>query len=234
MTSYHGGKQKIGKAVADAIYDSVDEESDFRLKGYCEPFCGMLGVYQHIMEMFDDDLKYTAGDVNESVIKMWKAAQRGWTPPTTCTRDEYMSLKGSKTASAESGFLGHQSSYLSSYFNSYVEKNALEHASRNVMRISELVKDVKFKHGPYSQFSNLKGYIIYCDPPYVGTETRYSGSFDPEDFQTWCTKMSKHNLVFLSEYTKPPGDTVEIWRSVKKPSIVGRKCRGSEKLFMYV
>jgi hypothetical protein len=35
----------------------------------------MLGVYQHIPELFSGHLrfKYQAGDINESVIKMWKA-----------------------------------------------------------------------------------------------------------------------------------------------------------------
>lgn len=42
--------------------------------GYLEPFCGILGVYQHIPRLFQDhpSLKYRAGDINESVIKIWK------------------------------------------------------------------------------------------------------------------------------------------------------------------
>ena len=53
MTSYHGGKQKIGKKIANIIYEEsilIEEETGFKIKGYCEPFCGMLGVYQHIPE----------------------------------------------------------------------------------------------------------------------------------------------------------------------------------------
>ena len=84
MTRYHGGKQRIGKEIANTIFDistDIEDETEFTIRGYCEPFCGMLGVYQHIPELFDDDdfppLKYKAGDMNESVIKMWKAVQEG-------------------------------------------------------------------------------------------------------------------------------------------------------------
>lgn len=47
MTCYNGGKQRIGKKLADIIYDEsldIEYEYDFTIKGYCEPFCGMLGV----------------------------------------------------------------------------------------------------------------------------------------------------------------------------------------------
>lgn len=43
MTAYHGGKQRIGKEIATVIADMTQ---DVTIKGYCEPFCGMLGVYQ--------------------------------------------------------------------------------------------------------------------------------------------------------------------------------------------
>jgi site-specific DNA-adenine methylase len=99
MTSYHGGKQKIGKELAKIIYETsleISEDENFKIKGYCEPFCGMLGVYKHIPELFKDNkpkLKYKAGDMNKSVIMMWKAAQKGWKPPTSCSEEHYNELK---------------------------------------------------------------------------------------------------------------------------------------------
>jgi hypothetical protein len=113
MTAYHGGKQRLGKTLAEIIVDTsleIAEDNRFELKGYCEPFCGMLGVYQHIPELFEPEgceplrsgcepegcepegceeegignrIKYLAGDGNGSVIMMWQAAQKGWKPPTT-------------------------------------------------------------------------------------------------------------------------------------------------------
>ena len=75
MTCYNGGKQRIGKRLSAIISEEsldIEDEYDFAIKGYCEPFCGMLGVYQHIPELFDNHvpkLKYKAGDINKSVLK---------------------------------------------------------------------------------------------------------------------------------------------------------------------
>ncbi len=76
MTAYHGGKQRLGKKLAEIIVDTsldIVEDENWEIKGYCEPFCGMLGVYRHIPDFFEEecyDLKYLAGDANGSVIKM--------------------------------------------------------------------------------------------------------------------------------------------------------------------
>ena len=77
MTSYHGGKQRIGKQIADIIVnESLDiaDDENITIKGYCEPFCGMLGVYQHII--YDEYIKKLAGDTNKSVIMMWKKSTK--------------------------------------------------------------------------------------------------------------------------------------------------------------
>ena len=68
MTSYHGGKQKIGRKIAEKISESVVEYLPY-IKGYCEPFCGMLGVYRHI-PIYLDVKRYKAGDCNKSLILM--------------------------------------------------------------------------------------------------------------------------------------------------------------------
>lgn len=244
MTSYHGGKQKIGKTLAEVIYDistEVEEDEDFEIKGYCEPFCGMLGVYQHIPELFAEHrpkLKYKAGDANESVIKMWKAAQKGWKPPKTCEEAQYELLKRGPP-SALQAFVGHQCSFGGQYFKGFIGKygrsTSSASAATRVEKIGKRLKNVTFKYGSYGQFSNLKGFIIYCDPPYFSTHTRYQGSFDADSFTDWCEKMSEHNLVFVSEYSRPQGSNVsEVYKStLKTPSVRGSKVRGTEKLYFY-
>jgi hypothetical protein len=56
MTSYHGGKNRIGRDIAQVIYQvasEVERQTGVRFKGYVEPFCGMLGVYRHIPALFE-------------------------------------------------------------------------------------------------------------------------------------------------------------------------------------
>jgi hypothetical protein len=75
MCSYHGGKQRIGKRLSSVIADEslvIEDEYDFKIKGYCEPFCGMLGVYKHIPDLFEDHkpkLKYKCESKTSEYLK---------------------------------------------------------------------------------------------------------------------------------------------------------------------
>jgi DNA adenine methylase len=238
MTSYHGGKQRIGKKIAQVIYNestNIKEEEGFKIKGYCEPFCGMLGVYQHIPELFssvndpsrerDSILKYKAGDKNKSLIMMWKEAQKGWIPPTYITKKEYETLKYQKKSTSVKGFIGHVSSFRGIYFGTWdyrLPKTIIKNNSHKVSKIATtLVKDVEFIPGSYRMYTHLKNYIIYCDPPYENTEQRYYNEevqllkFDNEDFWRWCRKMSKDNIIIVSSYSAPK-DFKKIWSHGKE------------------
>jgi site-specific DNA-adenine methylase len=229
MTAYHGGKQRIGKQLAEVIVDeSIDiaEEGGFEIKGYCEPFCGMLGVYRHIPELFEeegfDELDYLAGDANKSVIKMWQAAQQGWKPPTKCTKVQFNKIKRSKSPTAEKGFVGHACTYRGVFLDAYFDHSTskIRGNRERVIAIAHDMGDVKFSAGTYDRYSHLKGYIIYCDPPYADTDCRYfdgEGYFDRLDFDTktfwqWVKMMAQDNIVFVSEY-RAPKDVDMVWQS---------------------
>ena len=224
MTLYHRGKKRMGKALANVIAletDKICKRTGFQIKGYCEPFCGMLGVYQHIPDLLNGryhstrKLKYKASDTNGCVIEMWKAAKEGWKPPTQVTEDRYNSLKNQHKDTALRGYVGHQYGYGGKFFDSYAPnyKSSLmdsTYASQSVQRLGAIMKhyNVEFKENIYKQCSRLRGYVIYCDPPYCATKSVfYKGtnvtSFDSSEFWNWCKQMSRHNIVFVSEYTCP-------------------------------
>ena len=238
MTSYHGGKQRIGFKLAQYIQFLSSKLTNIKIQGYCEPFCGMLGVYQHIPALFTDKLTYQAGDLNESVIKMWQKAQKGWKPPTITTKTEYNLLK-TAVPSALKGYIGHQYSYGGQYFMgyapSYGKTKDSTKASNNIQNIAQKLNQVKFSSGAYTQFNNLHNYIIYCDPPYQNTSQRYkSASFDNEKFWNWCRTMAKNNIIFISSY-EAPADFIEVMSSKHKLTGVvhaGGKKERVEKLFI--
>jgi len=228
------------------------------LKGYCEPFCGMMGVYRHIPEIFDNfngwrtsasgrgktklvskkqinskSLSYIGGDRNPNIIKMWKALQRGWVPPTKCSRAKYNKLKPlafrpTRSVSLDTIFLGFACSYRGSFFSTYCPGNNVKHQQKSARSIGKQIKDVKLSAGDYSETvpPKLKNYIIYCDPPYRDTLNKYQighqhdSYFDYPQFVKWCGRMSKNNLVFVSEYTKPCKNSRLVWK------------KGKEKLFL--
>lgn len=235
--AYHGGKQRIGKTIAEHIYEITEDIEDFTPKGYCEPFCGMLGVYQYIPDLFSDHkrMKYKAGDINKSTVKMWEKAQTGWTPPTKhITKRAFENLKYDGKASAIKGFVGHIYTYRGVFFDGYFphKQSKIKHSAKKVREIADQLEKVKFSAGSYMQFSNLKGYVIYCDPPYANMNQRYyEGTayknrlvFDHEKFWNWCEKMSEENVIFISEYSAPKIKGLEkVW---------GKKGKKEEKLYV--
>ncbi len=251
MTSYSGGKQKIGKEIAECIIGCAlyfEDESSFKPKGYCEPFCGMLGVYEPIYDISNDfwkSFKWKAGDVNKSVILMWKASQKGWKPPTRCSEAKFQRLRYDGKDSAEKGFIGHQFSFGGQYFRGHREKYGNSPSSRyksvsaKVSKIGKNLKKVDFSAGNYTRYGNLKNYIIYCDPPYAKCNMYFDKNlhrrkFDNKKFWTWARKMSKDNLVFISEL-EAPKDFISIW---EKNIIIGnnvhnQKHKQPEKLFLH-
>ena len=230
MTSYHGGKKKIGKEIANIIYNTsldIEDEYDFKIKGYCEPFCGMLGVYQHIPEFFKNHkpkLKYKAGDINKSLIMMWEAAQNGWKPPTRrVKKEEFIMLAGNGKSSAEKGYIGHFYGYMGKYFKPFdnrITQNNIDNISKNVSYIANNLSSVKFSYNTYLQYSKLKNYIIYCDPPYQIQNYYYNEYneklyFEHEKFWDWCRNMANDNIIFVSEYNAPK-DFIKIWGKKKE------------------
>lgn len=212
MTAYHGGKQRIGNIIADIIYKEIkkiETIKNIKINGYCEPFCGMLGVYRYIPELFNEyNMNFKAGDLNKSVIMMWKELINGWKPQKNISEDKYNKLKKSKLDSALKGYVGHQYSFGGKYFKGYAPKyNKIindDVAIKRLLDISLQVSNVEFNDGIYTQYSHLKNYIIYCDPPYDNTEQHYKIKFNSNDFYDWCRKMVKNNnILFISGYNAP-------------------------------
>ena len=123
MTAYHGGKQKIGLKIAKVIISNLNKDwIDKFIIGYCEPFCGMLGVYKHIYQLFEHNnntISYKAGDTENCVIMMWQESKKGWVPPNNVSEDLFYTLKDKKD-SALKGFVGHQYSFGGQYFQGLI------------------------------------------------------------------------------------------------------------------
>ena len=232
MTLYAGGKKRIGKEIADIISKKtkeIEESEDFKVVGYCEPFCGMMGVYQYIPELFEKHipkLKYQAGDRNPYLIKLWKGLQDGYKPPTSCSKKEYYKYKDEDAKSLKAIFVGFACAMRGVFRTTYFPNNNVALQAEHSVDIGNKIKNVKLKVGEYDSFSNLKGYIIYCDPPYKNSGSPYSigevysTKFDYDRFVDWCIDMSKDNIIFISEYEKPCRECKLVWK------------KGNEKLFL--
>ncbi len=206
MTYYHGGKKRLGNSISDILLYILNTND--KIIGYCEPFCGMLGVYKYILNKFPK-IKFIAGDQNKSLIMMWKSLQKGWFPPKSTSKKNFLKLKYNCESSAEKGFIGHHYGFGGKYFQGY--KNRITKNTIDKLKILTSIpnfKKIKFYSNNYTKISSLENYIIYCDPPYSIYSSYYNDcnelqKFNHDDFWIWVRYMSKHNYVIVSEYTAP-------------------------------
>lgn len=206
MTYYHGGKKRIGSKVADIIEQVVEifEDYGYTCKGYCEPFVGMAGVYKHIPKIFGDSFTYLAGDANKNIIDFWKKAVSGWKPPSSCSKSQWLKYKKSTSNSPQKTFCGYATDFRGHYYRGFCDKQNVAIQRENVIETAKELKRTKFTHGTYTQFSHLKHFIVYCDPPYDNTEQyKNIDKFDSEAFWDWCRDMARDNVIIVSEYIAP-------------------------------
>jgi 16S rRNA G966 N2-methylase RsmD len=65
----------------------------------------------------------------------------------------------------------------------------------------ERLKKVEILNKSYLDLEIPPNAVVYCDPPYFGTET-YKNNIDHEEFYKWAKALS--NPVYISGYKMPP------------------------------
>lgn len=215
MTTYQGGKKRIGKRIYQVISLVENDllQDDFKMS-YFEPFCGMCSVLKYFAA--DNDREVFACDIHPDLIMMWQALQDDWIPPSKCGLRKYEQLKNSKP-SPERAFVGFALGFNGNFFkgNGSYKKKGLEVGKRGVMSVAQDLKNVEFiKSASYNEF-DPKNMLIYCDPPYFGNNLSaqvydFFDKFDHNKFWDVMRKWSKNNIVIVSEW-KAPSDFICVW-----------------------
>ncbi len=82
----------------------------------------------------------------------------------------------------------------------------------------------------YDEVEILPGSIIYCDPPYRGTN-EYKNEFDHERFYDWCGRQKE--MVLISEYRMPEDRFVSVWHRQHRSRMSGTANNAvTERLFV--
>jgi site-specific DNA-adenine methylase len=126
-------------------------------------------------------------------------------------------------------------SYNGKYFGGYVgskERNYPAERKRYYNRLHDntVFQEATIKQGSYTMYNsqNTKGALIYCDPPYEDTEG-YRNEFNSGDFWDWARKMSKANIVLVSEY-KAPSDFVCLGQHSKRQTVAAKTNKTRKRL----
>ena len=225
------------------IQKAIDENN---ITTYYEPFVGGANMIDKIK------CENRIGcDIHKELIAMWNELQKGWIPPSHITEEEYISVRDNKEKYPDYyvGYVGYHATFGAKYFGGYARgfkadkvtpRDIPNEALRNLSEQIPKIMDVEFLCSDYknNKYADLKGAVIYCDPPYQGTTKYSTGSFDYDEFWNWCREISKNNIVLISEYNAPD-DFECVW---SKQHLANFDCnRGDdtskkirvEKLFTY-
>ena len=174
MTAYQGDKKQIGKYIYQALEDELtDGDSNKNPLPYFEPFCGVLVHFAKD----ENERSIKACDINKDIVAMCKDLQKGWIPPSKCTKKKYDELKYSSKHLAEKGFIGVVCSFGAQFFRGNFRPKSKQHdfvaaGKRDVLQAVSYMpkKQVNFmKSASYDTF-DPNGMLIYCDPPYKGNK----------------------------------------------------------------
>ena len=82
----------------------------------------------------------------------------------------------------------------------------------------------------YDEVEILPNSIIYCDPPYRGTDS-YKNEFDHEKFYGWCERQKE--ITLISEYFMPEDRFVCVWECQHRSRLSGTANNAvTERLFV--
>lgn len=212
---YVGGKSKIAKRLAAPIV------ANRRGRPIWEPFCGGLGMSS---AWGGGALLLT--DACVPLIEMYRAYQSGWRPPTyAVTPDERNAALDFPDTDPRKAFfrfacgVGGWSSGTThdglDWNGDTLSAQAARSLARTFVAISGAVFDVcDFITEPVDP-AFAQGIIIYCDPPYRGTEGyAATGAFDHDAFvdraRAWASAGAE---VYVSEYEFPAPVVLELDRA---------------------
>ncbi len=227
---YMGSKNRYCKEILPIILEGRKEGQYF-----VDLFAGGFNVVDKVSG------NRIANDINEYLIEMFKALQKGWIPPETVSEELYKEVQNNKQNYPKYlvGYIGFNLSFGAKFFGGYGRdskglRNYSKEAFNNVIKQSNFLEGIEIFNLNYDEVVIPKDSIIYCDIPYRNT-TKYSNKtqFDYEKFYQFCRdKKSEGHKIFISEYSMPE-DFIEVWSKEVNNSLTkdtGSK-KGIEKLF---
>ena len=228
---YIGSKNRLSKYLIPIIQSYITEDT----KGYLEPFVGGANMIDKIQ------CKNKIGcDIHKQLIELLKHIQNNTDDiPNIILEEEYNRVKNNKENYPDwyVGLVGFCASFGAKYFNGYARDGKNDNtggwskgAINNIKKQVPNLKDVKFYNCSFLNLpkDKIKGYIIYCDPPYKGTCKYKTDPFPYEEFYDWCRYMSKNNTVLISEYNMP-NDFECIWKKESKVNFDSNRVSNDKK-----
>ena len=227
---YMGSKKRLSKELVPIIQNYITENT----VGYIEPFVGGA----NIIDKIKCDNRY-GFDSHKQLIELFIKLQNDIDGiPNEIPYEEYMEVKNNKENYEDwyLGLVGFLGSFGAKYFGGYARHNKddfteqIQRGSiKNLKKQYDDLKDVKFECKDFREIKDIKGYVIYCDPPYKGATKYSTKEFPYDEFYNWCREMSKDNVVLISEYNMPE-DFKCIWQKDNKINFDSNRTNANSKI----
>ena len=245
-----GSKSRIAKYIVPIIQSFIDKSG---YTTYYEPFVGGANVIDKIKCP-----NRVGFDANRYLIALLNHVKYEGLLADKVTKEEYDRVRDFYNGKGEEKFsdwyvgnVGFLASYNGRFFDGgyakpgyertknglryrdyYQEcKRNLDEQAPNLRDITFLVADIN--DWDWNGLDNFQNAVFYFDPPYKGTKQYgVSKDFDYDRFYDICRKLSRDNIVIVSEENMPD-DFVEIWHKPISRSIkVTDKSYSTEKLYI--
>lgn len=203
---YVGSKNRLSKELAPIIQSYINSDT----KGYLEPFVGGANLIDKIQ-----CTNKIGVDIHEELIELLKYVQEySNLLPKRVLENTYNEVKNNKNKYEKwyLGLVGFCSSFGAKYFGGYARDSKddnsgkwSEGAINNLKKQVPNLQGIKFINASFLDLpkDKIKGYVIYCDPPYRNTTKYKTEEFPYEEFYQWVKDMSIYNTVLVSEYNMP-------------------------------
>ena len=238
---YIGSKNRLSKEIVPIIQSYIKSDT----KGYLEPFVGGANLIDKIQ-----CTNKIGVDIHEELIELLKYVQEfSSLLPERILESTYNDVKNNKEKYEKwyLGLVGFCSSFGAKYFGGYARDSKEDNSGKwssgainNLKKQASNLQGIKFINASFLDLpkDKIKGYVIYCDPPYRNTTKYKTEEFPYDEFYQWVKDMSVHNTVLISEYNMP--DEFEcIWSKESKVNFDSNRESNDknniriEKLFTY-
>lgn len=227
-----GSKNRIAKHILPIM---IEEANVKGVSTWVEPFVGGGNMIDKIPTTF----KRIGYDLNPHTILALTAIRDFVNElPTEVSEEYYKVIKNKNPSTPIESWVRFVCSFGGKLDNGYARNKVGQNYAlcgvKNAKKQSPFLQGVELIQGSYENCSHIENAIIYCDPPYEGTTSYKTGSFDHAKFWDWCRTMAKKNMVFVSEYNAP-SDFTCVWEGDVKTNFASQRTgathTATEKLF---
>lgn len=240
---YMGSKASIAKYILPFIHEIIFMNN---IDTYIEPFIGGANMIDKVQCK-----KKIGSDINKYLVALLNHVKDGGELPNEVSYKLYQDVKYSQESGKYedwftgavcflAGFNGRgfdggygKTSYETKADGTKILRDYFQEAKRNLQEQAPLLKDIEINQCSYEQYSDIKGALIYCDPPYANTKSyNRKVEFDHDKFWQWVRYMSKNNIVLVSEESAPSDFDVLWEQDVVRTIRANDKSTSTEKLFI--